>query len=156
MTQDDNAKSARTLGSLCPGSFLGLPVEIVESETPQKPWILGPVIGEKEMSEGFDDTRWFLLPTTQKDWREALEHFCSRATSPQDVASVIVLREMMAFAESMQWIPVSERLPERPDYVIARCRGRRAMEYLYAEGVFRRHGEIRDVTHWMPLPSCPS
>ena len=56
---------------------------------------------------------------------------------------------------SMAWIPVTERLPGRNVHVIARCRGGQAMEYLYADGRFFRHGEERRVTHWQHFPEPP-
>ena len=54
-----------------------------------------------------------------------------------------------------RWIPVTERLPDGNVYVIARCRGGQAMEYLYANGRFIRHCEERSVTHWQYFPEPP-
>jgi hypothetical protein len=66
------------------------------------------------------------------------------------------LTEKIAKHIGQEWIPVGERLPERTCHVIARCRGGQAMEYVHAGGEFTRHGEKRNVTHWMPLPEPPT
>ena len=71
-------------------------------------------------------------------------------TTPQDSAAM-----SPASTGSLAWIPVTERRPDRNIHVIARCRGGQAMEYLYADGGFFRHGEQRRVTHWQHFPEPP-
>ena len=73
--------------------------------------------------------------------------------SAKDLYSVMVeLRELRA---AQQWVPVSERLPEKSQRVLAYSR---AMDGTDAEiqinKGFMCHGRT-DITHWMPLPPLP-
>jgi hypothetical protein len=105
------------------------------------------------------DERCFLLPTTPKQWREAVEYFCDYAASPQGMAHGIVLRDMLGVAESRQWVPVSERLPPDGVYVLGRETIHEAFLVVLRKdgGWFYAQGRIANwrVTHWMPLPEPP-
>lgn len=58
-----------------------------------------------------------------------------------------------------RWIPVSERMPERYDWVIAYDEVGTTKSYFWEEAKrwIRDNGdELYAVTHWQPLPSPPS
>lgn len=51
-----------------------------------------------------------------------------------------------------RWIPVTERLPEPDDIVLAYCPGRKETP---RETVMRGWAAMIHATHWMPLPTFP-
>lgn len=51
-----------------------------------------------------------------------------------------------------RWIPVTERMPEPDDLVLAYCPGRKETP---SEVVMRGWAVMIHATHWMPLPSAP-
>lgn len=64
--------------------------------------------------------------------------------------------EIEQLREVQKWIPVSERLPEREDFVLVfsePMRGSEA-EIQRAKG-WMCHNQRTDITHWMPLPAAP-
>jgi len=61
--------------------------------------------------------------------------------------------ELAALREANRWIPVSERLPENGQEILALGRNKTVDSWLYypaVEGVFRL-----EYTHWRPLPEPP-
>ena len=59
--------------------------------------------------------------------------------------------------ERTRWIPVSERLPEYSDYVLAVFEKCLPFVAMYYSGVkkFSCEREEANPTHWMPLPEPP-
>lgn len=56
----------------------------------------------------------------------------------------------------MEWIPVTERLPEWLDYVIVHYEnGNVRISMMINEKRFSCEGLYGKVTHWMPLPAPP-
>ena len=51
-----------------------------------------------------------------------------------------------------RWIPVTERMPEPDDLVLAYCPGRKETP---SEVVMRGWAAMIHATHWMPLPEAP-
>ena len=61
--------------------------------------------------------------------------------------------ELAALREANRWIPVSERLPENGQEILALGRSKTVDNWLFyqaVEGVFRM-----EYTHWRPLPEPP-
>ena len=51
-----------------------------------------------------------------------------------------------------EWIPVTERLPEKNTWVLAYCKyNGHVVDYLDINGLW----SYGNVTHWMPLPEPP-
>lgn len=80
---------------------------------------------------------WTEKPTELQD--EDIANFC------RDLGLV---REAL---ERARWIPVSERLPEVGEEVVAYSSSRGVVVDYYDRGIFG----YGDVTHWMPLPKPP-
>jgi hypothetical protein len=70
------------------------------------------------------------------------------------------LQEVISTLESFQWIPVSERLPEPSMDILVVDKDGFVTEANYSlelqEFITDDGHAIRDVTHWMPLPSPPT
>ena len=62
----------------------------------------------------------------------------------------------VAKKETVQWIPVSERLPEFHDEVLVTALGEVAIAWLYVDGRWRSNDLVESmykyITAWMPLP----
>jgi len=54
----------------------------------------------------------------------------------------------------MRWIPVTERLPEEANVLVAYKFGVGECKY-YINQFWMNHAEVPEVTHWMPLPPKP-
>ena len=98
---------------------------------------------EYEEQYGFNDeyevyTNWArLIPSFRvKQW---LEHLST-----------------VAKKETVEWIPVSERLPEFHDEVLVTALGEVAIAWLYVDGRWRSNDLVESmykyITAWMPLP----
>ena len=60
--------------------------------------------------------------------------------------------------KSMEWISVDDRLPDHFDDVLVICKDRECWVTHHEYGQWWRTGidELKDVTHWMPLPPEPT
>ena len=65
--------------------------------------------------------------------------------------------ENAALREKQRWIPVTERLPEKQQRVIVRCKtvGTTVGWIMFGEWVTDLGPGCGEVTHWMPLPDAP-
>lgn len=65
--------------------------------------------------------------------------------------------ENAALREKQRWILVTERLPEKQQRVIVRCKtvGTTVGWIMFGEWVTDLGPECGEVTHWMPLPGAP-
>ena len=65
--------------------------------------------------------------------------------------------ENAALLEKQRWILVTERLPEKQQRVIVRCKtvGTTAGWIMFGEWVTDLGPGCGEVTHWMPLPDAP-
>lgn len=102
-------------------------------------------------------------------------HGCAVLREAADVLQEYIDRckryaeETMALREKQQWIPVTERLPETEDFVLAVVNGKPAENVTLVDSIeiasfMRDEGWCLDmypewedpkVTHWMPLPPAP-
>lgn len=102
-------------------------------------------------------------------------HGCAILRESADVLQEYVDRcaryadEIMALREKYQWIPVTERLPETEDFVLAVVNGKPTENLTLVDSIeiasfMRDEGWCLDmypewedpkVTHWMPLPDAP-
>lgn len=102
-------------------------------------------------------------------------HGCAVLRKAADVLQECVDRckyyaeEVMALREQRRWIPVTERLPETEDFVLAVVNGKptenvtlvdsiEIASFMWDEGwCLDMYPEWEDpkVTHWMPLPDAP-
>ena len=60
--------------------------------------------------------------------------------------------------EKSEWIPVTERLPEKAgDYLVFSKAGNYSIQYFYIDGSYKAflYAEVGTITHWMPLPEPP-
>lgn len=64
--------------------------------------------------------------------------------------------ENAALREKQRWIPVTERLPEKQQRVIVRCKtvGTTVGWIMFGEWVTDLGPGCGEVTHWMPLPDA--
>ena len=88
--------------------------------------------------------------------------FCTWVEDIEDVHKSRIARleaEVERLREAARWIPVSERLPESPDYCLVIYDNRdynRAIAF-YKNGDWYKYSDwmISNVTHWMLLPKPP-
>ena len=100
---------------------------------------------------------------TAEDYVEECEDAAFYSSIEDFIADHDYEIEMMMFAPEIvpdepQWIPCSERLPERHIYVL--CAGRDGIGILRYIGEKWLDGEahvytMNEITHWMPLPEPP-
>lgn len=160
MTQDANAKSAPTLGSLCLVQITEKELlAIVSAAFALKPDPLVPSIAEDKktllaMVERMSrENGMFGGPT-----RTIHDAAPTAKAAPSDRGTQ---REGLGIGNTLReaWIPVAERMPSDGDEVIVAWNDRGIMKRHYA---WRFRGEWRSVcgdavagvTHWLPLPSC--
>ena len=72
----------------------------------------------------------------------------------------ILLDEIERLQSERKWIPVSERLPELPDWVTCLTDRNEVFPATYIDGkwfddVQDKISRYQHVTHWMPLPPPP-
>ncbi len=65
-----------------------------------------------------------------------------------------------AMAFSNRWIPVGEKMPEEAGSVLVNSSGDVVEAFFYTDGswtTWNEHGagELKNVTHWRPLPEPP-
>ena len=98
--------------------------------------------------------------------RQAIEVACEDLRHQEEVATLRGLLQRMDCAQSPRWIPVSERLPEEGEVVLAYLPKQIDVESgVYAamlsklqtlKGTFSTSfGFGFEATHWMPLPEPP-
>lgn len=90
-----------------------------------------------------EEAIWYLTPIAESASLERYKEALSMAIS--------ALREQ----EDRRWIPVAERLPEKPTKCLVYTKrgkyGGHEITY-YNEGFYLQYS---NVTHWMPLPEPP-
>lgn len=69
----------------------------------------------------------------------------------------LLTAENAALREKQRWILVTERLPEKQQRVIVRCKtvGTTVGWIMFGEWVTDLGPGCGEVTHWMPLPGAP-
>ena len=74
------------------------------------------------------------------------------------------LESKLRVFESSGWISVTDRLPEPGQMVLVYCRSRMCTEHVTVSTYMKDYSHtrccywsrrVRDVTHWMPLPTPP-
>lgn len=85
--------------------------------------------------------------------RECVEHLAAAAASLIERLTA----ENAALREKQRWILVTERLPEKQQRVIVRCKtvGTTVGWIMFGEWVTDLGPGCGEVTHWMPLPGAP-
>lgn len=86
--------------------------------------------------------------------------WCSMVTDSPDPD---MERDCGHFIRAQRWIPVTERMPEQMEWVLAFTRGRRKYQVVRYDNIMddwdstiANKGFIKPhVTHWMPLPEPP-
>jgi len=99
---------------------------------------------------GWGDNRRYMTPTDYAIWCERMRKFAALAALQRE-----------------QWIPVSERLPEKEQYPVLVAHQSGAVRMVFGiepfiEGDWMGYYEptlqgrfLRGITHWMPLPPAP-